>query len=53
MVNVRSISFILVVLHRLQLMVSSASDKQFTIEGLAGANLTLYGAAAITPACLL
>ncbi|KAL6644813.1 hypothetical protein ACP70R_016421 [Stipagrostis hirtigluma subsp. patula] len=53
MVNARFISFLLlVVLHKIKL-VSSASDEQFAYEGFTGANLTLDGAAAVTPGGLL
>ncbi|KAL6907535.1 hypothetical protein ACP4OV_002574 [Aristida adscensionis] len=53
MVKVRPISFLLLlVLHKIQL-VSSAGDEKFAFEGFTGANLTLDGAAAVTPSGLL
>ncbi|CAL4938603.1 unnamed protein product [Urochloa decumbens] len=52
MANVRSIPFLLLVLHKIML-VSSASDTQFAFEGFANANLTLDGAAMVTPSGLL
>jgi hypothetical protein len=53
MVNIRFIPFLLlVVLHKIKL-VSPASDGQFSFEGFSGANLTLDGAAMVTPTGLL
>ncbi|CAL4921849.1 unnamed protein product [Urochloa decumbens] len=52
MTNVRSIPFLLLVLHKIML-VSSASDTQFASEGFANANLILDGAAMVMPSGLL
>lgn len=53
MVNVMSIPFLLLlVLHKTK-HVSSANDEQFAFEGFTSANLTLDGAAKVTPSGLL
>lgn len=53
MVSVRPISILLLFLLRKIELVSSASAEQFAYEGFTGANLTLDGAAAVTPSGLL